>query len=229
MDGLAGPRTGARRVSRHTRVAGATPGITARAAGLIGCRVCGLASDKSRAHCPRCGANLNSRAPRSLQRVWALWFVGLICYVPANLLPMLITDAVGQRYASTIVGGAVELAQAGDIPVGLIILLASVAIPISKFVSIAFLALSIQRRVKVPPSARVHLYDYVEFIGRWSMIDVFVVAILTALVRMGFLASIHPGPAAVFFALSVIFTMLSAQAMDPRLIWDSAEPEPRNG
>lgn len=216
-------------MSRHPAITGATPGLTARAAGMIGCRVCGRASPKDRPHCPRCGAHLHSRAPRSLQRVWALLVVGLICYVPANLLPMLITNTVGTSYASSIVGGAVELAQHGDIPVGLIILLASVAIPISKFIAIAFLALTIQRGGRVSATARVHLYEYVEFIGRWSMIDVFVVAILTALVRMGFLASIHPGPAAIFFALSVIFTMLSAQAMDPRLIWDSATPEPEHG
>jgi paraquat-inducible protein A len=216
-------------MSRGRARTGESVGLTARAAGLIGCRVCGLASPADLPHCPRCGAHLHSRAPRSLQRVWALLIVGLICYVPANLLPMLITDSVGVSYSSTIVGGAVELAQHGDIPVGLIILLASVAIPISKFIAIAFLALTIQRGGRATAEARVHLYDYVEFIGRWSMIDVFVVAILTALVKMGFLASIHPGPAAVFFALSVVFTMLSAQAMDPRTIWDSAEPETSNG
>ncbi|WP_233713222.1 paraquat-inducible protein A [Amaricoccus solimangrovi] len=215
-------------MSRHPAPAGAAPGRTARAAGLVGCRVCGLASPRDLATCPRCGAHLASRAPRSLQRVWALWLVGLMCYVPANLLPMLITDSVGQHYASTIVGGAVEIA-AHDLPVALIILLASVAIPIAKFIAIAFLALSIRRRGRVPPAARVHLYEFVEFIGRWSMIDVFVVAILTALVHMGFFASIAPGPAAAFFAFSVIFTMLSAQAMDPRLIWDSAEPDAKHG
>ena len=209
-------------------LSGPRPGLTARAAGLIGCRVCGKASARGVPACPRCGARLESRAPRSLQRVWALWLVGLICYVPANLLPMLITESLGTRYASTIVGGAVELA-AHDLPVALIILLASVAIPVAKFAAIGFLALSITRGARVPPPARVHLYEFVEFIGRWSMIDVFVVAILAALVRMGFLASIHPGPAAAFFALSVIFTMLSAQAMDPRLIWDSAEPDLPHG
>ena len=123
---------------------------------------------------------------------------------------------------STIVGGAVELAQAGEWPVALIILLASVAIPISKFIAIAYLALSVERHSHLSPHARIHLYDFVEFIGRWSMIDVFVVAILSALVQLGFLAAIHPGLAALFFAMSVVFTMLSAQAMDPRLIWDGA-------
>lgn len=198
------------------------PPLTARAAGLVGCRTCGKVSSAGTERCPRCGSRLHSRRPNSLQKVWALWLVGLICYVPANLLPMLLTDAVGRHYASTIVGGAVELAQHGDWPVAAIILLASVAIPISKFIAIAYLSLSIQRRSHLSAQARIHLYEFVEFIGRWSMIDVFVVAILSALVQLGFLAAINPGLAALFFAMSVIFTMLSAQAMDPRLIWDSA-------
>lgn len=204
----------------------ATGGVlTARGAGLIGCRTCGKVSAGDATRCGRCGARLRSRVPASLQKVWAFWIVGLICYVPANLLPMLLTESVGSTYASTIVSGAVELAQHGDLPVAAIILIASVAIPVSKFIAIAYLAWSIHRRARISARARIHLYDYVEFIGRWSMVDVFVVAILTALVQMGFLASIHPGLAAIFFALSVVFTMVSAQAMDPRLIWDSAEQE----
>ena len=98
-------------------------------------------------------------------------------------------------------------------------------IPVTKFCLIALLALSIQFRLPIAAHTRIHLYEAVEFVGRWSMIDVFVVAILTALIQMGFFASIEPGPAAVFFAMSVAFTMLSAQAMDPRLIWDSADRE----
>lgn len=219
MDGLARPRDAS---AADRAIVIESPPLTARAAGLVGCRTCGKVSPAGTGRCPRCGSQLSSRRPNSLQKVWALWLVGLICYVPANLLPMLITDAVGKSYASTIVGGAVELAQHGDIPVAAIILLASVAIPISKFIAIAYLSLSVERRSHLSPQARIHLYEFVEFIGRWSMIDVFVVAILSALVQLGFLAAINPGLAALFFAMSVIFTMLSAQAMDPRLIWDSA-------
>ena len=112
--------------------------------------------------------------------------------------------------------------------IALVIFAASVLIPISKFVVILYLVWSIRYRVSLSIEARIRLYEIVEFIGRWSMIDVFVVAILTALVQLGFLASINPGTAAVFFALSVAFTMLSAQALDPRLIWDTAEPETRS-
>ena len=199
--------------------------LTARAAGLVGCRTCGKVTDADRADCPRCGSPLHSRIPASLQRVLAWLLVGLMCYIPANLLPMLITQTFGRRLESTIVGGVIDLVHHGAYGVAAIVAIASVVIPVGKFFVIGYLVYSIRYRVALPIHTRVHLYEIVEFIGRWSMIDVFVVAILTALVQLGFIASINPGPAAVFFALSVAFTMLSAQAMDPRLIWDTAERE----
>jgi len=199
--------------------------LTARAAGLIGCRTCGLASPAGTPACPRCGTALHSREPASLQRVWAWLAVGLICYIPANLQPMMITTFLGKASASTILGGVVELVHHGAYGIAFVVFFASVLIPVSKFLTIAFLALSIQLRLPVPVHTRIHLFEAVEFIGRWSMVDVFVVAILTALIQMGFFAAIEPGPAAVFFALSVAFTMISAQAMDPRLIWDSIDRE----
>ena len=201
------------------------PHLTARAAGLAGCRECGRVAPLGTPACPRCGAALHSRTPRSLQRVLAWLVVGFICYLPANLLPMLRTRTLGRETDSTILGGVVELAQHGAWDIAFIVFFASIVIPVSKFVVILYLVASIRTRTRLSVHARIHLYEIVEFIGRWSMIDVFVVAILTALVQLGFLASINPGTAAVFFALSVAFTMLSAQALDPRLIWDSAEPE----
>jgi paraquat-inducible protein A len=199
--------------------------LTARDAGLAGCRACGRVAPIGTPACPRCGASLHSRIPRSLQRVLAWLLVGLMCYLPANLLPMLRTRTLGHETDSTILGGVVELAHHGAWDIALVVFVASVVIPISKFVVILYLVASIRTRTRLSVHARIHLYEVVEFIGRWSMIDVFVVAILTALVQLGFLASINPGTAAVFFALSVAFTMLSAQALDPRLIWDTAEPE----
>jgi paraquat-inducible protein A len=127
----------------------------------------------------------------------------------------------------TIIQGAIELATHGAPVVALIILIASVAIPMGKFAAIGWLAVSVRRGSRATPHARHRLYEIVEYIGRWSMIDVFVVAILTALVQLNLAASIKPGPAALAFALSVIFTMLSAQAFDPRLIWDRAEDDTR--
>jgi paraquat-inducible protein A len=199
--------------------------LTAREAGLAGCRACGRVAPIGTRLCPRCGSALHSRMPQSLQRVLAWLLVGLMCYVPANLLPMLRTRTLGRETDSTIVGGVIELAHHGAWDIAIVVFVASVVIPISKFMVITYLVWSIRYRVTLDVHTRIRLYEAVEFIGRWSMIDVFVVAILTALVQLGFIASINPGSAAVFFALSVAFTMLSAQSLDPRLIWDSAEPE----
>jgi len=202
-----------------------TPVLTARGEGLSGCRTCGRVSPAADAVCPRCGTALHQRIPHSLQRVLALLLMGFICYLPANLLPMLLTRTLGRAEGNTIVGGVIELFHHGAWDVAFIVFAASVLIPVSKFIVILYLVYSIRYRVNLPIHRRIHLYEAVEFIGRWSMIDVFVVAILTALVQLGFIVSINPGPAAIFFALSVAFTMLSAQALDPRLIWDSAERE----
>jgi len=201
-------------------------GITARAAGLVGCLRCGRVAPPGQPRCTRCGATLHSRFPRSRQRVWAWWLAGVIAYVPANTYPMMITETVTATYASTIVGGAVDLIAHGDPFVGGIVLLASVAIPVGKFVAIAWVMRSI-RRARVGHAHRLHrLCEAVEFIGRWSMIDVFVVAILAALVHLGQVAGIVPGLAAICFGASVIFTMLSALSLDPRLIWDATDPVP---
>ena len=199
------------------------PVLSARAAGLVGCTTCGKVSALGTVDCPRCGAALHVRKPASLQRVWAWLIVGMMAYIPANVLPIMITTNLGRQLDSTIVGGVIDLAHHGAWDLAFIVGFASIVIPVSKFLVIGYLAYSLQFRVALPIHTRVHLYEIVEFVGRWSMIDVFVVAILAALVRLGILASVDPGPAAVFFALSVAFTMLSAQAMDARLIWDTAE------
>lgn len=199
--------------------------VTAREAGLVACTRCTRAWPLGTPVCGRCGHKLVSRDAKSLQRVWALWFVGFLCYIPANIYPMLRTRTLFQVEESTIIGGAVELAQYGSFGIAAIILFASVVIPLGKFAAIAFLALSVQQESNVSYHQRLRLYEVVEYIGRWSMIDIFVVAILSSLVQLQALAAINPGPAAAFFALSVIFTMLSAQAFDARMIWDIQPPE----
>ncbi|MFT6531849.1 MAG: paraquat-inducible protein A [Limimaricola cinnabarinus] len=202
-----------------------TPAITARRAGLVACTRCTRVWPAETARCGRCGKALVSRDGHSLSRVWAWWVAGVLCYIPANLYPMLRTQVLFTVSEDTIVEGAIELATHGAPVVALIILIASVAIPMGKFAAIAWLAISVRRGSRAKPHARHRLYEIVEYIGRWSMIDVFVVAILTALVQLNLAASIKPGPAALAFALSVIFTMLSAQAFDPRLIWDRADDD----
>ncbi|SFD05769.1 paraquat-inducible protein A [Tropicimonas isoalkanivorans] len=198
--------------------------LTARDLGLVACTQCTRVWPGGTERCARCGAPLVSRDSSSLSRVWAWWTVGLICYIPANLYPMLKTTLLAKTSGDTIVGGAVALAMHGSFGVALVILIASVAIPVGKFAAVAYLALSVKHRWKTDHLKRTQLYEVVEFIGRWSMIDVFVVAVLSALVQLSVVVSINPGPAAINFALSVIFTMFSARSFDSRLIWDSLEP-----
>ncbi|MBJ3761162.1 paraquat-inducible protein A [Maribius pontilimi] len=196
------------------------PLVTARDEGLVACTRCTRVWPIGTQTCARCGTDLVSRDTRSLQRVWAYLAVGIICYIPANLYPMLRTRVLFSTSEDTIIEGAIELATHGALGIAIVILVASVLIPVGKFVAIGWLAVSVSRPGSMEPHKRHKLYELVEFIGRWSMIDVFVVAILSALVQLNFAASINPGPAAFTFALSVIFTMLAAQSFDPRMIWD---------
>lgn len=201
----------------------AGPVLTAHRAGLIGCRSCGRVWPDTETVCARCGVALVPPDRRSLQAVWAWLVAGMIFYIPANMLPMLRTQTLMSTHGgsnSTIIGGALELIRYGSWGVAVIVLVASVLVPLGKFVAISWLALAAGRPATYEAAEkRLRVYEVVEFIGRWSMIDVFVVAILSALVQLGFVAAIHPGSAAVCFALSVAFTMLSAQSFDPRLIW----------
>ena len=201
----------------------APPPLTARQAGLIGCTVCMRVHPRGTDICTRCGARLESRDTSSLQRVWAWLFAGLVAFVPANLYPMLVTTTLGSESKNTLLGGIVELTHHGSWGIAGIVFVASILIPVTKFLSIAYLAIGIGRPHRSSRHRRHQLYEVVEFIGRWSMIDVFVVAILSALVQLGAAATIHPGIAAVSFALSVAFTMLAAESFDSRLIWDADE------
>ena len=195
--------------------------ITALEAGLVACQRCGQVHRQGTPRCKRCDGPLVSRDRDSLQKVWAWLIAGMIAYIPANVYPMLRTSTLVESSESTIIGGVVDLVHHGSIGIAIIVFVASVMIPIGKFIAVGYLAISVQRKSTGDPHRRHHAYELVEFIGRWSMIDVFVVAILSALVQLDTIATIHPGIAAVSFALSVIFTMLSAQSFDARLIWDA--------
>ncbi|WP_323779041.1 paraquat-inducible protein A [Leisingera sp.] len=199
--------------------------LTATNAGLAGCRACGTVNSRGANACSCCGGSLSEPGPHSLQRVWAWLAAGIIAYVPANIYPMLRTTAFGRTSENTLIGGIAELFGHGSYAVAFIVFFASIVIPAAKFLAIAYLAVSVRKPGALGRHGRQVLYEVVEFIGRWSMIDVFVVAILTALVQLDFAAAVTPGIAAVSFALSVAFTMLAAQSFDPRLIWQAEERE----
>ncbi|MCH4563701.1 paraquat-inducible protein A [Halomonas sp. EGI 63088] len=207
--------------------AGARTGETAAAQGLAGCATCGLVNRLEpgrHSHCRRCGERLHARLPHSLQRTWALLIAAAVMYIPANVYPIMTTTSLGHSSPSTIIGGVVELIQMGSWPVAVVIFVASVIVPVGKVVALGWLCLVVKRSHELNAATRTRLYRITEFIGRWSMVDVFVVAILVALIRAGSLMSITPGPAALAFGAVVVITMLSAMTFDPRLIWDTPLP-----
>lgn len=197
--------------------------LTAHRAGLVGCRRCGRVWPVDHTECERCGEELSPPDRRRLTYVWAWLAAGIITYIPANVFPMMSTQTFAGLQGNseaTILEGVLELIHHGSYDIAAVVFVASVIVPISKFIAISWLAVVAGKPATSDQAhMRLRIYEVVEFIGRWSMIDVFVVAILSALVQLGFVASIHPGPAAFSFALSVAFTMLSAQSFDPRLIW----------
>ena len=202
---------------------------TAMQEGLHGCDVCGLISrpapGDNEGRCPRCDEELAFRKRASIQRTWAYLISAAICYIPANLLPVLkTTTATGTDY-DTILQGVILLWSPTGWPLSLIVLVASIMIPSAKILALAYLLITAQRGSVQNNQQRVRLYRMVEFIGRWSMIDVFVAALLTALVTLGRVATIEPGPGILSFGAVVVLTMLAAESFDPRLIWDAAEAQ----
>jgi paraquat-inducible protein A len=170
--------------------------------------------------CPRCRASVHRRKPNSLSRTWALLAAAVICYVPANLYPIMEVTSLGQTQGDTILSGVIFLAVHGMWPLAAIVFIASVVVPVLKIVSLAALTLSVERRSQWRPRDRARIYRIVEAIGRWSMVDVYVVTILVALVHLGSLASVEAQIGAFFFGAVVVLTMFAAQSFDPRLIWD---------
>ena len=201
---------------------------TAAQAGLVSCETCGLLSrpaDTAEAgFCRRCGEELEFRRHRSIETTWALIIAAAICYIPANALPVMETTTLGESEGDTILGGVAFLYSSGSWPLALIVLVASVMIPLGKLAALAYLLLAVQRGSIGNNHDRTRLYRMVEFIGRWSMLDVFVATFTVALVQLQPLMSVAPGTGVLFFAAVVVLTMLAAESFDPRLIWDSAKP-----
>jgi len=203
--------------------------ITAAQASLISCHACHQLSrmPAKRTHgdaiCPRCEAHIHSRKPNSISRTWALLIAAYILYIPANLLPVMTVISFGQGEADTILSGVKELIHAGMLPIALLVFFASIVVPVTKLVVLTYLLLSVHYRSQWRPRERTFLYRITEVVGRWSMIDIFMISILIALVKLEAVATIEPGIGAISFAAVVIITMFAAMGFDPRLIWDTME------
>ena len=195
--------------------------------GLASCTICGLlsrpAGPDQLGECPRCGAVLAARRHFSLQTTWALVIAAAILYVPANTFPVLVTTTFGSTESSTILQGVVFLYQEGSWVLALIVLVASVIVPLGKLVALGYLMITVQQGSLKSNHDRTRLYRLVEVIGRWSMLDVFVVAFIVALVQLDPLMSVAPGIGVMYFMVVVVLTMIAAHTFDPRLIWNPSE------
>jgi paraquat-inducible protein A len=203
---------------------------SARSHGLMACHSCGLvcrpAGHGHGAHgdwCPRCSAPLHFRKPDSLTRTWAFLIAAVILYIPANVLPVMYTSSLFGSQTDTIMSGVVYLWVSGSWPLAVVVFTASILVPLAKIFALAVLAGTVQLRSTWQPYQRTRLYRIVELVGRWSMLDIYVIAILVALVQLKAVATIQAGPAALAFAGVVVLTMLAAMSFDPRQIWDPLE------
>ncbi len=197
----------------------ARPGASGRSQSLVSCRACETPFSAARhRRCPRCGRRRPALNANRIQITWALLVTAAILYIPANAYPIMYTSSLGQEHPQTIAGGVLLLARSGDWPIAAVIFVASIIIPISKIVALSWLCIAAGRQPNAA-LARTRAYRVTEKIGRWSMIDVFVVSVPATLVQAGALLSVHPGPGAVAFAGVVIVTMIAALTFDPRLLW----------
>jgi paraquat-inducible protein A len=203
--------------------------VTARALGVLPCAQCGLlcragGADASVA-CPRCGTALHARKPNSVARTWAFLIAAAILYVPANLLTVMRTDSLFGGEDHTILGGVVELWNDGSWDLAAIVFIASIVVPILKMLVLAVLAITVQRHSHWRRHERARLYRMLDAVGHWSMLDVYVVALLVGLVRFRGIAEVLPGPGIAAFGAVVVLTLLSSMSLDPRLIWDTRDDD----
>ncbi len=192
---------------------------------LAACHVCDRVQDVALHHCQRCGAKVHARKPESIQRCLALLAASIIAYIPANVFPIMEVTQLGDTESSTILSGVASFWRIKAYPIAITIFVASVLIPGLKLLALGVLCATAVGKVEMSPKRANHIYWLTELVGRWSMVDVFVVAILVGLVNFEGIMSITAGPAAVAFAVMVILTMLAAHAFDPKLVWDRMRKE----
>jgi paraquat-inducible protein A len=199
--------------------------LTGRELGVVECPQCGAINPREARgqHCHRCGATLNERKPASIERTWAFLIAALALYIPANVMPIMTTGTLVSKQTNTIMSGVVYLWQDQSYFVAVVVFVASIIVPFFKLVSLTTLLISVQMRSTWRPVERTRVYRIVEMVGRWSMVDIFVVALLASLVRLDALASVQPEPGALAFGAVVVLTMFASLSFDPRLIWDTVD------
>jgi paraquat-inducible protein A len=197
--------------------------------GLCSCHICGLVSRLDKADrpalCPRCYTRVHFRKPNSVGQCWALLIAAYILYVPANLLPIMETGSLFNYREDTIMSGVVHLWETGFWGIAAIVFIASIMVPLFKLLSLTLLLVSVQRRSTWWPMQRARLYRLVGLVGRWSMLDIYVVTLLAALVHVWPLAMVKAGTGALAFGAVVVLTMFAAMKFDPRMIWDPLRKE----
>ena len=193
---------------------------TALAQGLIRCHECGLLA-KNMSTCSRCNSLLHPRLPNSVQRTTALLLSAFLLYIPANIFPIMMVSQFGVGEPHTIAGGIIELIHSNMLPIAMLVLVASILVPLLKLIGISLLLLCVHFRWQVNARLWTAMYRVIAFVGRWSMLDIFMISILVDLVNLGSVAQIIAGPAATAFAAVVILTMFAAKSFDPRLLWDN--------
>ena len=189
---------------------------------LLNCPTCALVSrsSASRPHCPRCGTALHFRQRASIARAWALVIAAMAVYVPANTLTIMSTSSLYGSQTDTIMSGVVFLWNDGAWYLAVIVFVASIAVPLAKMLGLVVLLLSVQLGWEGRVLERARLYRALEAVGRWSMLDIFVIALLTTVVQLSALGDVKPGPGALAFGAVVVLTMAATRSFDPRLLWD---------
>lgn len=189
------------------------------------CLVCHKICDENIAHCPRCGARVSTRLNNSLSRSWALTITAALLYIPANMLPMMTVSKFGNRQPDTIMSGVISLVNHGMVPIALLVFVASILIPLLKLLGMLWLLMSVHwaQKHELPLSRKMQLYRLIVWIGRWSMLDIFIISLLAGLVQFGQLGQVTAGVGAWAFSAVVVMTMLAAITFDPRLLWDASK------
>lgn len=204
------------------------PDLSGAKGRILNCHTCGFLTEEQEGqhqHCQRCTAPLHFRKTNSITRTWALLFTAVILIIPANVYPVMTVIRFGQGEPSTILSGVMHLIEGGMIGLALIVFVASIVVPVLKLVVLSFLLVSVQKKSTWRPRDRTLLYRVTEVVGAWSMVDIFLVGLLSALVSLDALSTISPGIGASFFGAVVVVTMFAAHAFDPRLIWDNMREE----